>query len=76
VFEKGWRGVNASTTPVSGVGLGLYICKQIVENHGGRIEVESQKGQGSTFTVYLPLPEAAVGSLSLDADPDRPSERA
>jgi PAS domain S-box-containing protein len=38
-----------------GLGLGLPICDRIVKNHGGRIEVESRLGQGTTFKVYLPL---------------------
>ncbi len=42
------------TTKVKGLGIGLYQCKQIVESHGGRIEVESKPGKGSTFTVLLP----------------------
>ena len=37
-----------------GMGLGLPICQRIVKNHGGRIEVESQSGTGSTFKIYLP----------------------
>ena len=42
-----------STKP-KGVGLGLTICKQIVESHGGEITVKSKVGKGSTFTVKLP----------------------
>ena len=41
-------------THVEGTGVGLYMVKKMVENAGGRIEVQSQLGQGSTFAVYLP----------------------
>jgi hypothetical protein len=43
------------TTKKKGLGIGLYQCRQIVEAHGGRIEVTSEQGIGSTFTVRLPL---------------------
>ena len=39
----------------SGTGLGLTVCRDIVQAHGGRIEVESKVGAGTTFTVYLPV---------------------
>lgn len=42
------------TTKEKGLGIGLYQCKQIVEAHGGRIEVESREGAGTVFTVVLP----------------------
>jgi len=38
-----------------GTGLGLAICKEIIEHHKGRIEVTSESGRGTTFTIYLPL---------------------
>jgi NO-binding membrane sensor protein with MHYT domain/nitrogen-specific signal transduction histidine kinase len=43
-----------SSKDISGLGLGLYIARQIVAMHGGEIQVQSQVGQGSTFTVILP----------------------
>jgi two-component system NtrC family sensor kinase len=38
-----------------GMGLGLPICARIIKSHGGRIDVESEPGQGTTFTIHLPL---------------------
>jgi hypothetical protein len=42
------------TTKANGFGIGLYQCKNIIEAHGGRIEVDSRAGEGTTFTVWLP----------------------
>ncbi|MFM0140739.1 sensor histidine kinase [Caballeronia grimmiae] len=53
VFEPYWR--PPSSSPGGGLGLGLYICKQIVEAHGGTVEVCSSASEGTCFTARLPL---------------------
>jgi len=53
LFERFYRG-EAATRGIPGTGLGLAIVKEIVEEHGGRVSVESELGVGSTFTVLLP----------------------
>jgi signal transduction histidine kinase/CHASE3 domain sensor protein len=55
VFERFHRGRQVSSTNYGGLGLGLYITKQIVERHGGTIWVESREGQGTTFSFSLPV---------------------
>jgi len=54
VFEEFFRASNAKQNEKDGSGLGLSIVKQIVERHKGKISVQSQEGQGTTFTVILP----------------------
>lgn len=59
VFQRFFRVPGEATEQASGLGIGLYVVKEIVAKHGGSITVESAVGQGSTFTVHLPLVENA-----------------
>ena len=63
LFTKFHRGTSTETYDYEGVGIGLYLTKLIVEEHGGHINVESQAGKGSTFTVTLPLTPSAEPSV-------------
>ncbi|HET6863627.1 MAG TPA: ATP-binding protein [Candidatus Saccharimonadales bacterium] len=54
LFQKFYRVDSSTTRTVGGTGLGLFICKKIVELYNGRIWVESQLGKGSTFFINLP----------------------
>jgi two-component system, OmpR family, sensor kinase len=55
IFERFYRQTDPRDTRVTGFGLGLAISKWIADAHGGSIEVESKEGEGSRFTVRLPL---------------------
>ena len=59
IFERFQRVGNSSGSAIQGAGLGLYICRAIVEAHGGRIWVESTLHSGSTFSFSLPREEKA-----------------
>jgi len=55
LFERFFRATSATDQAIPGTGLGLAICKGIVDAHRGRISVSSRLGEGSRFTVFLPL---------------------
>jgi PAS domain S-box-containing protein len=57
IFERFQRLEGADVRRTQGAGLGLYICRAIVEAHGGRLWVQSELGQGSRFSFSLPLEE-------------------
>jgi signal transduction histidine kinase len=57
IAEQFYRvpGIDSQTGTSTGLGLGLYLARTIAEQHGGCLEVQSQEGQGSTFSLVLPL---------------------
>lgn len=62
LFDRFYRGNTAVLLDLPGSGLGLSIVKRIVELHGGAIQVESEAGRGTTFTVRLPVWSGYPGS--------------
>jgi len=55
LFGRFVRATNGQAYGISGTGLGLYLCRELVEQHGGHIWFESIEGAGSTFSIRLPL---------------------
>jgi CheY-like chemotaxis protein/anti-sigma regulatory factor (Ser/Thr protein kinase) len=77
LFQRFFRAHNVSTRHFGGLGIGLFVSNEIVDRHGGRFEVESEPGRGSTFTFYLPLTAAEAERsngkrrvLLVDDDPE------
>jgi PAS domain S-box-containing protein len=54
IFGRFVRATNTGAYKIGGTGLGLYLCRELVERHGGHIWLESVQGQGSTFFIVLP----------------------
>jgi PAS domain S-box-containing protein len=84
LFQKFYRVDNTATRTVGGTGLGLFICRKIVELYNGRIWIESTVGQGSTFYINLPrlsaqkaeqlkAQEIATNDTTIPAAPQMPT---
>jgi signal transduction histidine kinase len=87
LFERFYRAPAVTSEHISGMGIGLYVVREIVSLHGGKITVASTEGAGSTFTVRLPLiapdtpnaperDEAATGAAVIPASHDVGNPRA
>jgi signal transduction histidine kinase len=63
LFERFFRAHTNQYSTIFGMGIGLYVVKEIIGLHGGSIEVESREGEGSTFIVRLPFVQAPVEEL-------------
>jgi PAS domain S-box-containing protein len=72
IFDRLYQIKAGDATTEQGVGLGLYLCRELVQLHGGNIWVESKPGQGSTFSFVLPRSRHLLHSnlLLIDDDPD------
>jgi PAS domain S-box-containing protein len=76
LFQKFYRVDSSATRTVGGTGLGLFICRKIIELYQGRIWVESQLGKGSSFYINLPRLDAAkaaqLQAAAASSTPGRP----
>ena len=72
IFRKFVRGRAAADGHVQGTGVGLSMAQEIVRAHGGEIRLDSEVGQGSTFTIRLPLRPSAPGVGVQPAEPPEP----
>jgi signal transduction histidine kinase len=60
IFEEFYRVETPLASQRGGMGIGLTLARRLAEAHGGRVSVESQRGRGSRFTLWLPLEPAAA----------------
>ena len=62
IFERFYRVDRARSRETGGTGLGLAIVRHVAQAHGGEVTVQSREGEGSTFTLYLPLANGGRGT--------------
>jgi signal transduction histidine kinase len=75
LFEKFYRVENPRLHNVAGTGIGLYLVRQVIESHGGQVDVDSQLGEGSTFEIALPAVAEAAPRVPSPAAPTQGGAR-
>ncbi len=76
IFEPFFSTKDRDAQGQGGTGLGLALCREVMESHKGRIRVESTLGKGTTFTLKLPLADAPAGLTSRSENPEAAVSRA
>jgi signal transduction histidine kinase len=69
LFQRFYRASNVDERNISGLGIGLYLVKELVRLHGGTVEAVSEEGRGSTFIITLPLLEDQMAALAPSTSP-------
>ena len=75
VFTRFYQVRQGNPLPAQGLGLGLFITRQIVEAHGGTVSIESTEGKGSTFIIRLPLLTPELGKTTVAPIAKSPASR-
>jgi signal transduction histidine kinase len=71
LFEKFYRVESPDLQNVAGTGIGLYLVRQVIEGHGGQVDVNSQPGEGSAFEIALPAVNEPAGSPPPPGEPGK-----
>ena len=75
VFSRFWRADAGRNRASGGLGIGLAVVKEIVDRHGGWVQVEGEKGKGARFTIHIPLYKPELDESNPNTRITRATER-